>query len=225
LSLLQLGTRLPPVEISRAVSAGLLRELSKGKDVLHLDVDAFLLRDPWRELRDTYPTADIVGSADCAGPGPSMAQCGWFMNEAYRRRHGARNPLAEVGFMVNTGVAYFRSGPRTLDVVRAADLAVQEGRSTNEQTALNEELAERRCHWATLEGTPSPGGLQAFALLSSKALVGHCRDGLQVVVLPMSTVSRKRANASAGLLAFHPGGNSKHKIQVLPAVQALCQGS
>lgn len=211
--------RLPPATVSQRVTSGLLRELAAGRSVLHLDADAFLLRDPWPQLRGRFPDADIVGSGDCAGPGPGNEYCGWYINDAFRRRHGNNNPLWQIGFMLNTGLTYFRSNPRTLGLVQAAAKAVQEGRSTNEQTSINEALAEQSCKWSTEAGTPSPGHFKAYLLLKSQAFVGHCRGGLKVVVLPFDVASRS-LNASA--MSFHPGGSIKAKEDMLPRIQKLC---
>mmetsp|Transcript_100001 Transcript_100001/g.173523 ORF Transcript_100001/g.173523 Transcript_100001/m.173523 type:complete len:403 (+) Transcript_100001:59-1267(+) len=211
--------RLTPDHVPLLICDGIVRELKKGNHVLRLDADAFLFENPVRLLQEAYPDADIVSSVDCAA---SPRYCDWYHNRVFRRRHRNRDPLARVGFMMNTGLTYIRSNARTVALVEAAAKALRKGKASYEQVALNEELVRRRCRWQSEDGHSSPGRMRALALLGKKAMIGRCAGGLRVVVLPYRMMTRSLDDAP-NAISYHPGGRTSEKMEVLPQVQAMCE--
>lgn len=217
-TLLSEGSRhsLTPPGVPLLISSAITRELMGGRDVLRLDADAFLLQYPFEKIRDNYPNAHIVSSTDCAWNGQQY--CGWYLDQTYLNHHGGHDPLADVGFMLNTGFMYLRSAPVTIEFAREAEEAVRSGNTTFEQIAMNEVLATRGCQWSQQDTSPSPGGVEALYLLGNQPLYGSC-GGLNVVVLPYSVVTRTPWEM-AGKIAVHPGGE---KLAFLPNISAACQ--
>lgn len=200
---------------------GIIRELKKGNNVLRLDADAFLFENPVKLLEEAYPEADLVSSVDCAAS-KSKRYCDWYHNRVFWRSHRNRDPLARVGFMMNTGLTYIRSNARTIALVESAANALRKGKADYEQVALNEELVRRRCRWRSEDGHSSPGQMKALSLLGEKAMIGHCAGGLRVVVLPYRMMTRS-LEAAPNAISYHPGGLTSQKMEVLPRVEAMCE--
>jgi hypothetical protein len=215
---------LTPNRVPLLIAQSILQQLVNGNDVLRLDADAFLLSDPLKTLQELFPDADVIGSPDCAYA-HRIKYCGWYKDRSYRKRHSGKDPLGRTGFMLNTGLMYVRSKPQTISLVQAAVRAIQSGQSTFEQTAFNEELYFRGCRWSLPEkGTRrSPGREPALRLLRTSSMLGRCRGGLNVVVLPYTILTRSLKTAKAGsAVAMHPGGHFSQKIELLPNISALC---
>lgn len=212
---------LTPSSVPLLIANGIADQLTQGRDVLHLDADVFLLSDPMQLLQEEFQHADVISSVDCAKQG---AYCNWYFDDAFKKRHNSTDPLEDMGFMPNTGFIYLRSNPKTISIARATAKALQSGRSTYEQTAFAEELADRNCRWTTGHGDmrmPAPGGRASFELLSGQKFFGTCDGGLQVVVLPYRTVTRSMP-IPLGALAMHPGGDTPEKINMLPHISDIC---
>jgi len=199
------------------IAKGIADQLEAGRDVFRIDADAFIMKSPIGEMRDRYPNADVVSSIDCVYDGADY--CGWYRTPAYHQRHGGLDPLADLGFMLNTGFALFRSNPRTVALARDAERAVRDGRSDFEQTALNEELVRRNCRWSTAAGELHSRPEQEA--LYRLHFFGLCNFGLRVVVLPYDVVTRD-ANNATGKLAVHPGGTTEFKLTTLPEITRAC---
>lgn len=221
-----LSAAITPENVPLLIANAILEQLTSGHDVLRLDADVFFIRNPMHVLQKDFPDADIIASPDCTH-GPNN-YCGWYRDNAYNKRHNGSDPLADVGFMINTGIAYIRSNPKTISMTEAAVDALKTGRSTYEQVALNEELAERHCKWTTTDLEPLPGGFQSLALLfgSKATMLGQCDEGLKAIVLPYNRFSRALptdvAKEGSVVLAMHPGGKLEQKIEMLPAISPLC---
>jgi len=221
----QQAMALTPNSVPLLIAQSMLQQLVNGNDVLRLDADAFLLSDPMK-LQELFPDADVIGSPDCAHA-RGTRYCGWYKDRSYIKRHSGKDPLAETGFMLNTGLMYIRSKPQTISLMQAAVRAIQSGQSTFEQTALNEELYFRGCRWSLPEkgNRRSPGREPALRLLleSTGSMFGRCRGGLNVAVLPYTVLTRTLKTAETGsAVALHPGGRLDQKIEVLPNISALC---
>eukprot|EP00406_Dinophysis_acuminata_P069223 CAMPEP_0179274692 /NCGR_PEP_ID=MMETSP0797-20121207/33668_1 /TAXON_ID=47934 /ORGANISM="Dinophysis acuminata, Strain DAEP01" /LENGTH=218 /DNA_ID=CAMNT_0020983175 /DNA_START=92 /DNA_END=746 /DNA_ORIENTATION=- len=122
-SLLQVSEQnaLTPQRVPPIIVQGISRVLSQGQDVLRLDADAFLLRNPFEIMRDAYPGAHVISSPDCAFDGVYGDKwCGWYREPSYMSAHGGGDPLADLGFMLNTGLMYMRSAPVTLELAKLA---------------------------------------------------------------------------------------------------------
>merc|ERR1719240_2544017 len=92
---------------------------------------------------------------------------------------------------MNTGLTLFRSNPRTIQLANRASLAIKNGRSKFEQTALNEELVELNCTWSEPERLPLGGTRwQNWHSLVATPLLGACAQGLKVVILPTYSATR-----------------------------------
>jgi len=209
--------QLTPPKVPLLLATGMAEHLSLGHDVLRLDADAFLMEDPM-PLFQQFPHADIVSSLDAAD---CNNHC-WYYDAAYIRRHGGKDPLEALGFMMNTGLTYFRSNSRTIRLTRAASEALASGKSSFEQTALNEELLDLNCSWSEPEKLPSGGNAsQNWNVLLTTPLLGKCADGLKVVVLPYNKMTRSLDMAPSAV-SMHPGGPTDDKLSMLPTISALC---
>jgi len=211
-----IGSEVTPQGVPLVISKGIVDQLELGRDVFRIDADAFIMENPIHEMMERYPDADIVSEVDCAYQSPKY--CGWYRDQVYMERHGGRDPLSEMGFMLNTGFVYIRNNPQTLALARDTQRAVQSGLSTYEQTALNEELVRRNCTWSSDTG-PLEGGRHPD--VRQHRVFGTCNDGLRVVVLPYATITRN-SNEMTGKLAVHPGGTTEGKLAALPAVSREC---
>jgi len=215
--------QLPPPGVPPLILRGISRVLSQHQDVLRLDADAFLLRSPFGLVQDTYPEAHIISSADCAWGRGTSSYCDWYREPSYLDAHSGGDPLADRGFMLNTGLMYVRSTPVT---IRVAELAEQTLPSvtSNEQIAFNEALLQYSCRWTRGDGQPIPEEPdKAVNVLREGPIFGSCAEGLRVVVLPWYVVTRAVTNFT-GMLGFHPGGTMSNKLSTLPEVEAFCSG-
>jgi len=217
-------SQLTPPTVPLLLMEGMFQQLSEGKDVLRLDADAFLFADPLKFLSGTFQHADIISSFDCVAD-PSE-YCNWYVDGPFQRRHNGTDPLARTGFMLNTGLIYLRSNPKTIELARVTSEAVQSGISTFEQTALNEALVDLRCRWSVPEqgNRPAPGGQGSKVVLGTTTILGSCDGGLSVIVLPYVKATRSMELA-AGAFSMHPGRSMTDKIAMLPNISALCDRS
>jgi len=198
-------------------------------DALHVDADAFLLRDPARGTTLQYPEADVIAAADCAA---DRHGCTWYRSHDYMQRHHGEDPLEAQGFMLSIGFMYLRSLPATMHLLNRSIAMTDKGE--NEQVAVNEALLALRCTWMTPDGFPAPRGAAAQRLLVTSSLHGVCSAGvgmpeepqpeLHVVVLPYSAVPRHgRGAVGPENLAYHPSGRLEEKERDLGIVRRLCK--
>mmetsp|Transcript_69380 Transcript_69380/g.206659 ORF Transcript_69380/g.206659 Transcript_69380/m.206659 type:complete len:327 (-) Transcript_69380:35-1015(-) len=228
----QRETRFPPSSLSRLLVNEWATKLATS-DTLHIDADAFLLKDPVRGTTLKYPEADIIAAVDCVHDRPA---CSWYRSREYLQRNNYRDPLEAQGFMLNTGFMYLRSSPATIDLLNRAISLTNEGE--NEQVALNSVLLRLGCAWTLANGSRAPRGPAALDHLQGDTLHGRCNSSisspeqpqplLRVVVLPYSNVPRgedvqyHRGTVMPLSLAYHPGGGLEHKEQLLGHVRHMC---
>lgn len=223
LSLLQLGrSRLPTTAFSHMLVTEWAGKL-KHSDTLHVDADAFLLRDPVRGTVVKYPEADVIAEVDCVYDKP---QCSWYRRQEYLDRNKGQDPLQDRGFMLNTGFMYLRSQPATLQLLNRTSDLTRDGE--NDQVAFNEVLLTMGCNWTTSDGSPVPTGPAAQEFLAENSVFGSCQSGmgadesqLRVVVLPRSVVQRQ-GPVGREALAYHPGGRIEDKERILSLVRRMC---
>lgn len=233
MALLQTGARLPSEKFSNLLMNEWAAKLAVA-DTLHIDADAFLLKDPARATTVRYPEADIVAVADCVHSGE---RCAWYRRRDYLARHRGQDPLKAQGFMLNTGFMYLRSSPATMHLMNHSIKLTHAGE--NEQVALNEVLLAKGCTWMTADGSPAPEGREAAKFLETGTLHGLCKPAigskppesrLHVVVLPSGVVPREMMEDSFGngvvepqSVAYHPGGRVEEKERILGRVRRLCR--
>jgi len=201
----------------------LLREgIEEGQDMIHVDVDAFLLKDPGIVFATSYPEADIVSAVDAAG-----GRYDWYIGDDYLARHGGEDPLGQRRFMLNFGVILFRSNPRVLamfDELIGAREAI--GATWGDQTLFNEVLLQWNCTWTLADGSPlSSNSSHTRALILKSSLHAACignvaqhtgkqLGNLSLVVVPYSTVTRWSTIQLATdphTVAMHPGWSNKNQ--------------
>jgi hypothetical protein len=205
---------LPPTGVPSVIVAGVLHQLSLGKDVLRLDSDAFLLDDPMH-IFQSFADADIISSPDFV----SQTCCDWYGDDAFKIRHPS-DPFRKWGFMMNTGLTFIRSNAKTIPLVRRSLQALTSGRTTYEQTALNEELVDLGCTWTEPERLPSGGNSsQNWNVLVTTPLVAKCAEDLKVVVLPYFDMTRSLDQAHRAM-SFHTAGD---KVADAKTVAAICE--
>lgn len=214
---------LTPTGVPTLILENMLEQLSLGQDVLRLDADAFLLDDPMH-IFEQFPDADIISSPDFVQPhtsGSSQVCDSWYCDEAYKTRHPSDDPFGRWGFMMNTGLTYIRSNDKTTHLVRSATNALISGRTTFEQIALNEELADLRCNWSEPEKLPSGGNAsQNWHILVTTPLLGNCANGMKVVVLPYYDMTRTMEQAPRAI-SVHVAGD---KVLQARMAAAICNG-
>merc|ERR1719240_2346616 len=125
---------------------------------------------------------------------------------------------------MNTGLTLFRSNPRTIQLANRASLAIKNGRSKFEQTALNEELLELNCTWSEPERLPFGGSAwQNWHSLVATPLLGACAQGLKVVILPFYSATRYLDAARVitnHAIAMHP---SLRNATVVQEIASICE--
>merc|ERR1712183_847275 len=126
----------PPLKIGELITRNLAEQLSLGHDVLHVDVDAFLLQDPMK-LFDQFPQADIISSVETVYC--NRREC-WYWDDVFQRKHGGQDPFGAQGFMLNMGMMFVRSNPKTIRIAKAAEESVKAHTVSHDQIAWNEEL-------------------------------------------------------------------------------------
>lgn len=226
-SLLQISPAYLQFFLPKFIRDGLVR----GRNLMHLDIDLFLLKDPRPAFVDKYPNADIVAEADCA----SNPGCQWYITGAYKDRHGDTDPLAERGFMLNTGAMFFRSSSRVIDFFDEY-IAAREalGPQWGDQTLFNEVLLQWNCTWTKPDGSAAPAGHDAYSWLQHTSLHAACagtrglhthrqHGPLNLVVLPYRVVSRSVGKVpDPQTVAVHPAGDKQSKDEVLKLAAAAC---
>mmetsp|Transcript_104030 Transcript_104030/g.294750 ORF Transcript_104030/g.294750 Transcript_104030/m.294750 type:complete len:226 (+) Transcript_104030:172-849(+) len=206
-------------------------------DTMHIDADAFVMKNPVRALSEGFPDFDIVGSTDCvravdplryAGDSEDNPWCAWYVNQDYLARHAGGDPLSDRGFMLNSGFALFRSNPAVREFL--GEMQARKKPGVNEQIAINELLLDWGCTWTTSSGDPAPRGASAMAWLRSEPLHGSCLGSgdtpLRVAVLPYSVVPRetpvREGSVGPETVAWHPGGSLAFKLRQLPRTTTYC---
>lgn len=162
----------PSSVYSKEFWVAMKKSLDAGVDVLHADLDAFIVDDPWRLFTlEHVADADLVGSTD-------------------------NQPLdvsREWGFTLNPGFMLFRATPHVRELV---DYMIDkwendrfwevgnwgaERHDCNEQYLMNRYLSKLGCEWED----------RRHEKVRTARYLGHC-GGLRVAVLPEERVSRKR---------------------------------
>merc|ERR1719240_95213 len=176
-----LQVRLTPDNVPKMLMSNLAEQLALGRDVLRLDVDAFLLEDVMH-LFHIFEDADIISSVDFVLRDGTHQ---WYHDPEYMRRHKlslkngsivGSDPLANWGFMMNTGLTYFRSNSKTVQLAGRASRAIATGKSKFEQTALNEELVSLDCTWSKPERLPMGGNnSENWKSIVTTPMLGRCR--------------------------------------------------
>jgi len=236
-SLLQAGhtqerTRLTPRGMVQFVMDSWISRASVG-DTLKSDTDVFVMKDVMTEMVNKFRDYDIVASVDCVAQDRNGSSwCEWYVNRNYTVRHRGRDPLADVGFMLNTGLIYLKSSAPILSLLNDTRELSREG--ALEQLAFNEVLLQWRCDWRFENGALAPRGHDAFAALRTQLLYGTCAGPslaqlpkpLTVVVLPYAVVPRVRHGEEGDMgpdsIAYHPGPTTLDKLQQLPWIARKC---
>merc|ERR1712228_219239 len=79
-----------PPDLANLLPKWIRADLAQGHDLMHVDADAFLVRDPHESFSLNHLDADIVASIDLAG-----GYYSWYITPPFLERHGGIDPFEE----------------------------------------------------------------------------------------------------------------------------------